>query len=60
MDVGDEKIALILAGVLQVNEIFERAQIVADVQSARGLDAGDEDGVEHSRIINDEFLMSNF
>ena len=44
MQVGDKKVAPVFAGILQFNEILERAEIVADMQSARGLDAGDQYG----------------
>ena len=37
MKIGDEEITVVLTGVLKVNEIFKRAQIIAEVESAAGL-----------------------
>jgi len=40
MEIGDKKETLILISILQFNKIFERAQIVAQMQTTRGLNAG--------------------
>jgi hypothetical protein len=47
MHVSDEKIALVFSRILQIHEIFERAQVIADMQSASGLDAGNENVFFH-------------
>ncbi len=40
MKVGNEKVAFVFTGVLQFDEIFERAEVIADVKPPRGLNAG--------------------
>ena len=40
MIIGDKKIAIVLTGILEINEVFKRAQIIAEMQSAAWLDAG--------------------
>ena len=43
VEIGDKKITMIFLGILQVDTIFELAQIISDMQAAGWLDAGDED-----------------
>ena len=39
MQVNDAEIAVVFPGILQVNKVFERAKIVADMQPSRRLDS---------------------
>jgi len=52
VQICDEIIAIIFAAVLQFSGVFEHAQIIADVQSARGLDTGDKDWFHIILIIS--------
>jgi len=42
VQIGDKKETLLVRAVLEVDELFERAEIIANMELARGPDAGND------------------
>jgi hypothetical protein len=51
MQIGDEIVRLVFAGILQFDDLAERAKIVADMDIAGWLDTGENDGLGHGEGV---------
>ena len=52
MKIDDDKIAIIITGILELDEIFQCAEIIADMQSAGWLDSRNKNGIFIIPIIS--------
>jgi len=57
MIIGDKKQALVFISILQFDKVFERAQIIAEMQSAGRLNSRNENGFSHTMILIYQFYQ---